>query len=76
MQDPGAWPALFLEQDDTGTYKLDDGHHRLAAAKLLNLQKVPIKWMGSWKDLCQQFPRSYRAGLLRLAFDDYQPKHK
>jgi len=76
LRNPDQWPALWMDQNQYGTFTLEDGHHRLAAAVLLGLKSVRITWGGIWRDLRQQFPRSYRAGLLRLAFDEYQPKHK
>jgi len=70
MLNPSAWPPLEIESDMAwGTVMLNDGHHRLAAAHLLELETVPVVWSGIWKDIRASLPRSYRAGLLRLAFD-------
>lgn len=70
MLNPAAWPPLDVETDfNFGTIMLNDGHHRLAAAYFLKLDMVPVIWGGVWKDIRLNLPRSYRAGLLRLAFD-------
>lgn len=68
-RNPDTWEPLDLldgsDDEDAGHLTLDDGHHRVRAAQLLDLPSLPIRYCGLWQTIRTAFPASYRAGMLR-----------
>lgn len=66
LENPSAWPPLKMYHTTYDSFYLIDGHHRLLAAYLLDLESVPVVWAGTWENLCARYPKSVVAGLISV----------
>jgi hypothetical protein len=66
LENPEAWPPLRMYHNTWDEFLLVDGHHRLLAAHLLEIESVPVVWAGIWERLCDLYPKSVAAGLLSV----------
>ena len=63
---PEQWEPLGIDMDWRHyTPILDDGHHRLYAAKFLALESVRIEWSGVFDVMAEAFPKSVELGLIK-----------